>query len=64
MCLRFAPAMPSPLRVFEKLPLARQMHSQRSVDWGVIEEVAASLAIQNMERDAPWTAWSKMLQLR
>jgi hypothetical protein len=28
------------------------------------EEVAASLAIQNMERDAPWTAWSKMLQLR
>jgi hypothetical protein len=30
----------------------------------VIEEVAASLALQNMERDAPWTAWSKMLQLR
>jgi hypothetical protein len=21
------------------------------------------MAIQNMERDAPWTAWSKMLQL-
>jgi hypothetical protein len=30
----------------------------------VIEEMAASLAIQNMERDAPRTAWSKMLQLR
>jgi hypothetical protein len=27
MCLCFAPAMPSPLRGFEKLPLARQMHS-------------------------------------
>ncbi|MFN6016965.1 MAG: hypothetical protein ACK49N_05270 [Verrucomicrobiota bacterium] len=26
------------------------------------EEVADSSAIQNMERDAPWTAWSKMLQ--
>jgi hypothetical protein len=34
---------------FLKLPLARQMHSQRSVRWGVIEEVAKSLAIQNME---------------
>jgi len=21
------------------------------------------LSVQNMERDAPWTAWSKMLQL-
>jgi hypothetical protein len=49
---------------FLKLPLARQMHSQRSVCWGVIEEEAGSLAFLNMERDAPWTAWSKMLQLR
>ena len=39
------------------------MHSQRSVRWGAIEE-AGSLAFLNMERDAPWTAWSKMLQLR
>jgi hypothetical protein len=28
------------------------------------KEVAESLATQNMERDAPWTAWSKMLQPR
>jgi hypothetical protein len=28
------------------------------------EEVAESLAAQNMERDAPWTAWSKMHQPR
>ena len=26
--------------------------------------MADSLAVQYRERDAPWTAWSKMLQLR
>jgi hypothetical protein len=25
---------------------------------------AGSVAIQNMERDAPWTAWIKMIQQR
>jgi hypothetical protein len=28
------------------------------------KESAGLFADQNMERDAPWTAWSKMLQLR
>jgi hypothetical protein len=28
------------------------------------KEVAWSCAARNMERDAPWTAWSKMLQQR
>jgi hypothetical protein len=27
-------------------------------------ETAGLFADQNMKRDAPWTAWSKMLQLR
>ena len=42
-CLRFAHAMPNPLRVAIKMPLARQRHSERyDVECRVIEEVTSS----------------------
>jgi hypothetical protein len=50
---------------FSSLSLAKEspQHGIKTEDFETEdEETAVSCTSQNMERDAPWTAWSKMLQ--
>jgi len=40
------------------------MKWQRGEGLKVEEQAASTFSSQNMERDAPWTAWIKMIQPR